>query len=337
MQHACPIWGTQAELLDQRGAKKLIASARAGGRYWITDTAAAILRSWPSRDWRAVALTEEIYLANRSGATLAVDSRVLEGLKLLKPLSALDQFRRFLQLIADFHPEVGDYFDWTREYSAIALEILAAVRASAESNYGTARMRADLFFVEAIKAGYLIRDPASDHLSRISTEGWEHIESLAATGSGKQIFVAMWFGTDEQTRLWKEGIEPGIIAAGYTPLRIDNKAHNGKIDDQIIAEIRKSRAVIVDMTCGLAKPLNWSSAAEIGAPRGGVYYEAGYAMGLGLPVIWTVKNDIADVENVVHFDIRQYAQIRWRSDQLKDFAEKLRYRIEATLGRGLIS
>lgn len=62
-----------------------------------------------------------------------------------------------------------------------------------------------------------------------------------------------------------------------------------------MAEIRNSRFVIADTT----------------EQNNGVYYfEAGYALGQGLPVIWSVRKD--DVKNV-HFDTAQYNQIRWES------------------------
>jgi nucleoside 2-deoxyribosyltransferase len=60
--------------------------------------------------------------------------------------------------------------------------------------------------------------------------------------------------------------------------------------------------------------------------RGGVYFEAGFAMGLGKLVIWTCHED--DVEKL-HFDTRQYNHIVWTD--ATDLKEKLMLRIEATL------
>lgn len=60
--------------------------------------------------------------------------------------------------------------------------------------------------------------------------------------------------------------------------------------------------------------------------RGGVYYEAGLAQGLGIPVIWTCHQDcIAHV----HFDTRQYNHIVWISPD--DLKTKLINRIGATI------
>ena len=83
-----------------------------------------------------------------------------------------------------------------------------------------------------------------------------------------------------------------------------------KICDRILAEIRRSRFLIADVT----------------GHRQGVYFEAGYAMGLGLDVIWTCRSD--DLGNS-HFDTRQYNHIEWESGG--ELREKLRDRILATI------
>jgi len=102
-----------------------------------------------------------------------------------------------------------------------------------------------------------------------------------------------------------------------TTIRIDKKEHNNKIDDEIIAEIRRSRFLIADFTC------------ERKNVRGGVYYEAGFAQGLGIPVIWTCKDtSLTDL----HFDTRQYSHIIWKNPA--DLLIQLKNRIGATIGDG---
>ena len=104
----------------------------------------------------------------------------------------------------------------------------------------------------------------------------------------------------------------GIEDAGYLALRIDNKEHNDKICDEIIAEIRRSKFVVADFT----------------ENRGGVYFEAGFALGLGIPVIWTVQQDFLKKEGV-HFDTRQYNHIAYKTgDELRS---RLNNRIRATI------
>ncbi len=128
----------------------------------------------------------------------------------------------------------------------------------------------------------------------------------------------MWFD-DSMDAVYKRGIAPGIEDAGYSSLRIDEKPDVNKIDDEIIAGIRRSRFVVADFTHG-----------DEGT-RGGVYFEAGFAYGLNIPVIYTCRNDMVDE---LHFDTRQYAHIVWESDDMDEFRTKLRDRILARIGEG---
>src|SRR5207237_9331149 len=125
-------------------------------------------------------------------------------------------------------------------------------------------------------------------------------------------FVAMWFdaATDQ---LWTQAIRIGIYDAGYTPVRIDAIEHTNKIDDEIIGQIRACKFVVADFT----------------NQRQGVYFEAGFAMGLGKRVIWCVKD--RDLQSV-HFDNRQYNFLRWTEDDLPAFKSALTNRIEALFG-----
>jgi len=129
------------------------------------------------------------------------------------------------------------------------------------------------------------------HELMLRPPGYARLAELDGINSGsKQAFVAMWF--DESMKAaYERGIEPAIREAGYDPLRIDQKEYLNKIDDEIIAEIRRSRFLVADFTQG-----------ESGA-RGSVYYEAGFAHGLNIPVIFTCRKDAI---GKVHFDIRQY-------------------------------
>lgn len=151
----------------------------------------------------------------------------------------------------------------------------------------------------------------------ITPEGWAHIESRRQLNPESYIaFIAMWFDKSLDD-LWKKGIEPGVVDAGYKPDRIDKKEHLNKIDDEIIAGIRKSRFVVADF--------NYEC--------GGVYFEAGYALGLGLPVVWLCERTLLD-EKKIHFDIRQYNFIGWERDKWEELKKALANRIEAAIGHG---
>ena len=124
---------------------------------------------------------------------------------------------------------------------------------------------------------------------KVTIKGYSHIADVAVSRDLSQAFVAMWF-SDEMNEPYEKGIRPAIEQLGYKPLKIDDKPDVDKIDDEIIGEIRRSRFLVADFTHG-AK-----------GARGGVYYEAGFAYGLGLPVVRSCRRDIID-HNELHFDV----------------------------------
>jgi hypothetical protein len=146
----------------------------------------------------------------------------------------------------------------------------------------------------------------------LSPKGLLAAEALGASGSGSQGFVAMSFDPSMQ-EVWTNGFDPGIRAAGFRPIRIDDKDYVGGITDEMIAEIRRSRFVVADYS----------------GQRNNVYFEAGFALGLGLTVIQTCR---ADEAADLHFDIRHLNTLEWKSPE--ELAEGLNRRIRAVIGAG---
>jgi len=144
---------------------------------------------------------------------------------------------------------------------------------------------------------------------RLTPKGWNKVLELEK-GDRKEktkIFIVMSFDPSLVTA-YEQGIAKAISDNGYDPIRVDYEEHIDQISDSIIADIRKCKYVVADFTFN----------------RGGVYYEAGFAMGLGKPVIWTCREDhIKDL----HFDTRQSNHIGWTTDQ--DLYTKLDDRIKA--------
>jgi hypothetical protein len=127
-----------------------------------------------------------------------------------------------------------------------------------------------------------------------------------------QGFVAMSF--DEGLRdVWTNGFDPAIRATGYVPFRIDGKEYVGGISDEIIAEIRRSSFVVADYT----------------GQKSGVYFEAGFALGIGLTVIPTCRSD--EVTRL-HFDIKHLNTLLWTEPA--DLVNGLSRRIMAVVGAG---
>jgi len=147
----------------------------------------------------------------------------------------------------------------------------------------------------------------------VQAKGWNRVADLErerGRHGGRQAFIAMRLKDESSDKATRESLEAGIKAAGYVPVIVNAVEHNGKICDRIIAEIRKSRFLV----------------AEFSGHRQNVYYEAGFAQGLGLTVIWCCPE--VEIEDA-HFDTRQYNHITWTSPE--ELARKLEYRIRATV------
>lgn len=120
----------------------------------------------------------------------------------------------------------------------------------------------------------------------------------------------MWFDPS-MNEAFEIGTSKAVTDCGFpAPVRIDRKEHNNQITGEIIAAIRDAEFVIADFT----------------ANRGGVYYEAGFARGVGRPVIHCCRDADFDDRD---FDTRLINHIKW-SDPA-DLREKLANRIKATI------
>lgn len=141
-------------------------------------------------------------------------------------------------------------------------------------------------------------------------------ESRKVTPDSGKVFVAMWFDPSFDS-VYDEAIAPAIRAAGYIPKRSDREHFVGQIDDWIFKQIRQARFVVADFSQGE------------GGARGGVYYEAGFARGLGREVVFTCRKED---EGEIHFDTSHQNHILWKSNE--DLKRQLIECITTVMGNG---
>ena len=183
--------------------------------------------------------------------------------------------------------------------------------------------------LKELESANLVRNTSGDKLQyrhMLTLAGLNRLETGGDAVVPNTAFVAMWFDDEVKTAL-EEGIAPAVRDAGFTPLPINLKEHSNKICDEIVAEIRRARFLICDFTCGLLKD-EQAESGKTAVARGGVYYEAGFAHGLGKRVIWTCRSDLIDH---VHFDLRQYNTILWEAGKEDDLRKALYERIRAVI------
>jgi nucleoside 2-deoxyribosyltransferase len=242
------------------------------------------------------ALSAWVREQNDLGSRPEVDHATVERLRASPAPGLIERSRRLLLACGRLTHRYGQEIDSN----------LPALVAATWSN--------DTFDVIAL--GHLLRDQEllrpGGAAFNLTARGVTEIGNEQRRLVSDQVFVAMSFDP-AMRQVYDEGLYVGIRNACYKPFRVDRHDHANRIDDEIMAQIRRSRFVVADFT----------------GQKHGVYFEAGFAVGLDRPVIWSCKKD--DIRNL-HFDVRQYNCIDW--SEIPELADRLQARIEAMLGAG---
>jgi hypothetical protein len=158
----------------------------------------------------------------------------------------------------------------------------------------------------------------------LTLAGWQKYEELQrSVKNSRRAFVAMEFPNPEKTTenyffqntLVDKYLVPAAKKAGYdlgNALRSEPKA--GNLHARLEVEIRAARFVV----------------AEISQHNNGAYWEAGFARGLGKPVIYMYNNVIGKSDRP-HFDVGSDLYIPWAQDKPEKAADDLKAVIRATL------
>ena len=303
----CPIWGTtvtriEANTLNTEFLVK--GSPRAGGDYRIEELAKDDVGALDEKV--KAKLTTLLIESRRAGDHRPlVTCELVEKAKRANPLPVYVRAERLLRYLASKANFIGEGINFRRLGNEEAL-------AWAEL---TTPFEIAPFLDYLEEMSWLHRDKeVINSMYEITVKGHAHVAEQSTKKDLSQCFVAMWFD-DSMNPAYEEGIKKAVEECGYKPLRIDLKKDVNKIDDEIIAEIRRSRFVVADFT------------HDEKGDRGAVYYEAGFAYGLGLEVIYSCRKA---PKNELNFDTRQYHHILWETPE--DLRKQLRDRIRARVG-----
>jgi hypothetical protein len=129
------------------------------------------------------------------------------------------------------------------------------------------------FIVSSAVSAQLLDDKRS-HMRgfgiRLTMAGWERFHKIQRGAvTSHAAFMAMPFGNSEVTRIVDTVFRSAVEETGFHLKRLDDEPAAGPIDDRLRVEIRMCRFLIADLT----------------DENRGAYWEAGYAKGLGKPVI----------------------------------------------------
>lgn len=219
-----------------------------------------------------------------------------------------EQADLLVQWLAQHSPAPG-------ESVAITFEDHGAI-VGARSNAGLAMLLDHLKKVQWVD-GPSGRDVSGEVYANVhlTFDGWEHYEELrTGLASYRKAFMAMQFGDDQLNLMLNNVFRHSAKRAGFDLFKLDDNPRAGLIDDRIRVEIRAADFVIADLTHN-----------NLGA-----YWEAGYAEGLGKPVIYTCEKSKFEATRT-HFDTNHHLTIIWSTAEAELAGEQLTQTIRATL------
>lgn len=150
----------------------------------------------------------------------------------------------------------------------------------------------------------------------LTLQGWEIWENeKRGKFAGRYGFMALKFGDKELDDFQRTVIKPATLNLGFVLEDMRDAAKAGIIDNVMREKIRDAAFVLVDLTH-----------ANLGA-----YWEAGYAEGLGKPVLYLCKKSVFS-ENGTHFDTNHCTTVMWDAADHQAFVDELTATLRRSLG-----
>lgn len=221
-----------------------------------------------------------------------------------------EQFENLILWLGHSLPSIGTDVGMSEDmFSAIGARDRSSIKF-------LAKHAIDAGYVSALIAEFLGGDFALQNIS-LTMAGWSLFDELQRGVSvSKFAFIAMQFGKNDLDKVVNECFRPAVAATGFELKRLDDSPSAGLIDDRLRVEIRQSRFLLADLT----------------HHNKGAYWEAGFAEGLGKPVIYLCRQDVFDDKSQgTHFDTNHHLTVVWHPEKLDEAAAKLKATIRATL------
>ena len=276
------------------------------GAYALSGSAAAMIEKWRNEHPDLAArLSHMVWKMSASGTPPLITSQVLQDIeKRLPPIGLTDQADNLMLELSKASAAPGH-----------AVQVLNTSEWIARA--GARDVHSVRFLAESLmERGLLEEMPVNSGRSyRISFAGWQYIDELqrGQRESRKAFFASQW-GDEQLDRIFANILVPAVQQTGFRLFRLDHDPKAGLIDDRMRVEIRTSRFLIADLTHG----------------NSGAYWEAGYAEGLGRPVIFICEKSVYEASET-HFDTNHHLTILWDEDDPEGTARNLKATIRATL------
>lgn len=332
MKKVCPICSIQTYYYDILGDGSMIYKIKCYkcGEYNITDEAENHLKHYPLSTQESANLSGWL----TSNQKLTFYEKDIKILRKMNSIYADEKAEILFRELVKKYPYPGDYLPDIYQLVAKIIDLKGREEFPNVGGLTEDKIKLGLFFYAKSRSNsvrefsYIFNTYLSQHKGllikegnnfQITPDGWSFFNQLQNPNQTSSVaFIAMKF----EYKLKKysdDWFELAIKNAGYRPIRIDKYEHINLIDDEIIANIRKSKFIVADYTYNSF----------------GVYYEAGFARGFNIPVINLCNKECFESEeNKVHFDTNHYPFLLWEWDKGEEISNRLRTRIEATIGKG---
>lgn len=314
-QELCPICGENPSLINAKGDLLIVDCPRCG-RFEISGTALTLFQNSEEKD---KVLSVSFWLRKNQSDNIkrfvTLDSKNLRELLVpFIPLRPIEQANNLLLW-------VGNKIKKADERVVIPLRILISVTGSSDEDelHYVIRYLMEQGLLEnasSIKALSFNKDEPRLFEAKMTFSGWsKYDELLRVNEESHLVFMAMKYDQEPLETLFMDVIKPAVDGTGFEIRKLTEEKRAGLIDDKLRVEIRRSKFLIADLT----------------HDNNGAYWEAGYAEGLGLPVIYICEKNKFDNQKS-HFDTNHHLTVPWEEDPntWRKFAEELKATIRAT-------
>lgn len=311
MTNPCPVCKTELRKTESSGDRYFYECPRCGP-FSLSGTARSTIQGQVGRTKDGSAkLSHALYRMTRREQWAMVTSDLLENIlvngSLPKPH---EQLENLILWLGENQPNMGD-----------AIEVVdQAIAAVGTTDMGSVGFLTSQAIEAGLVNGEVCRAIGGDCFipsAQLTLKGWKQFDELQrGKSSSRMAFMAMQFGDPELDRIYQDHFKRAVAASGFDLKRLDEGQPAGLIDDRLRVEIRQSRFLIADLT----------------HHNKGAYWEAGYAEGLGKPVIYTCRKDVFDDKaKAPHFDTNHHLTVVWSPNDLATIEAKLTATIRATL------
>lgn len=282
------------------------------GTYVITGSAIDVIPRWDISDAKWAAIAYHLKRMTDRATAPRLDTEVLRALEQTAQLPHPDQILDDLVLWWGQHSRwPGDAVDvrFTTHHTLVGAVEPAAFR-----------YMLDCMVTSGLFTGSVIPLAVTAEIigCALTALGWSRFRELSTSHAGSRYgFMAMKYDDPELDAIVREHFAPQVKLAGFDLLRLDDGQAAGLIDDQLRLKIRQAKFLVCDLTHG----------------NRGAYWEAGYAEGLGAPVIYTCRRDVFDDRNHPnhpHFDASHWVTVPWDVSDPAKAASKLKVTVRVT-------